>query len=875
LVSRPRLVECLKTGLSGKLTVISAPAGFGKTTLLGEWIGQIDYSVAWVTLDEGDNDPNQFWAYVLAAMGTIVPELSETVLPGQRAPRAQISINMVITSLLNIVANSEMDVLLVLDDYHLITSEVVNESIVFLLKNLPKNMHLAIATRADPIIRLPHLRAQGELCEVRGVDLRFTVKETLIFLNQRLGLDLSPADVAILVEKTEGWIAGLQLAAITYLEQSIDGVNIQAFAGDDRHIADYLVEEVLERQPVYIQQFLLQTSILDQLCPPLCQAVTCRGDSQEILISLEAANMFLVPLDNRRYWYRYHHLFADLLRVRLETTDVERVADLHIKASEWYEQQGLINESVVHAIKAGDIERVENLFEANTLGMLEAGETATIDRWIRSLPDGVAEQRVWLSIAHAWSLVYSGNVEAVDPVLGDAEKVLSSWGENETETKKAYGHIATIRAYTADLQGKPDLVEKNARISLGFLPKDDRLARAFASMMLTTVHNRRGDLSNAEIALEEALITVEINPQSYIAIDSLCMMSMIQLLKGQLQESEITLRKAIEMASENLAHGGRRLPIVGFAHIYLGQLLGEWNQLEEAADEIQKGLQLVEPWGYVDSAVVGLMSLSLVQNSLGNTYQAFKVIDKAKQMAAEMPYWYDRVLAIEAWLATQLGDLDKVSLWVEKREAELDEEPEFFREMEHRFMARVLVKLGEYERAVRILKSLITSIEQTQSTDRLIRASNVLAVASYCLGERDRAFEIFERALSLAKPGGYVRAFLDEGEVIAKLLYLAIKRGIKVEYCSMLLSEFSRYDQPQGQGVKEEIGGLIEPLSKREIEVLELIASGCTNQEISQELVLSLHTVKSHAHNIYTKMGVKNRTEAVSRARSMGVIKNN
>jgi LuxR family maltose regulon positive regulatory protein len=870
LVSRPRLLECLQLGGDSKLTLISAPAGYGKTTLLSAWVRQLDQPVAWYSLDNNDNDCIQFCDYIIAAVQSIVPNFGQTI-PNLRGTSGSVAGEGILPFFINEFIHIPGNLLLILDDYHSITSDEVHQALLFLIENQPPNMHIVIASRTDPPLRISRLRAKGILREIRARDLGFSQAEAVELFNGFSGLTLNLGDIKTLVDKTEGWAVGLQLAALSMQAYQDKGAFVRAFAGDDRHVADYLFEEVLLSLPEHIQSFLLKTSILDRQCAPLCQALTGQDDSREILDMLETANLFLIPLDNRRHWYRYHHLFAEMLQMQLQRKFPVDIPALHRKASTWYESNDVLNQAIIHSIEAGDIERVEEFVKVNTFGMLEVGESATVSGWLNSLPQETVQKSLWLTVARGWTLMMTGNIKAGEAALRNLEDMVADPKFDDDQIRNALGQIAALKSYIADLRGDPLQVEIYAKEALDKLSQEDPLPIAIAAMMLATSYNRRGDTRNAKIALQDALTVCETMPYSFASIDALCMYSKIQFLDGKLHESAATLKRAFDISRENIRLGKRRYPISGLIHVYQSCLLYEWNQMEEALREMREGLRILEPCGYTECVIVGLINMTLIYNAWQDYERAFRTIDKAKHLSEKLPYWYPRVITIETWLMALQGNTQAADEWLAAKAKTLHGEIELHRGLEYRYFAKIQLILGRPDKAINILHRLVEATQERGATDRLIRGLVIQALTLSKNGERVEACNCIRRALKLAEPGGYVRVFLDEGEAAARLIYQVTQQGFKSAYCQQLLGKFSK-QTPVRMGEPETSRELVEPLSGREIEVLKYIADGRTNQEIAQELILSLYTVKSHARNIYSKLGVKNRTEAVSRARLLGLL---
>ncbi|HEY74195.1 MAG TPA: helix-turn-helix transcriptional regulator, partial [Thermoflexia bacterium] len=791
LVSRQRLIEQLNAGLHRKLTLISAPAGFGKTTLLSEWGAGCGRPVAWLSLDEGDNDSAQFWAYLIAALQTIHEGIGEATLAALQSPQPP-SVEPLLTDLINEIAGLADSFTLALDDFHVITDQQVNDGITFLLDNLPPQIHLVLSSRADPPWPLARLRARREMTELRTSDLRFTSQEAAAFLNEAMRLDLSPEDVAALEDRTEGWIAGLQMAALSMRGQTAERVAdfIVAFSGSHRFILDYLVEEILDRQSSDTQEFLLKTCILERMTAPLCDAITDSSDSQAILTQLEQANLFLVPLDDERRWYRYHHLFADLLRYHLHQAQPDLAPTLHHRASAWYEQNRLVTEAVSHAFAAGDMEQVARLIEGNALSMMGHGKLTTIVKWLDALPDEMVRSRPWLSIARAWTLLYGGQLAAVEPLLQDAENSLRDIERDRVAHIR--GHIAAIRAEAAYVRGEMSDAATLAHEALECLPPDDSMARGFAAAHLAYALYWSGDLAAADMALADAYAIARTTGDSHIAVMVLCDLATVRIDRGQLHGAVTAINSALQLADQYAGRGGQLPPSTGHAHTYMARVLLEWNDLESALRHARKGNELCRLWRQPETLTSSYYSLARVLQASGDAKGALDAIQEAKQLATALSPWIAaRVSAWEALVRLVDGDLSAADRWRRESGLSADDQPGFQQRFLYRTLARVLTAIGReqsnallLDKAAGLLSRLFEEAEAAGAIGYAIEVLVLKAITLQAQGKMDQALVPLEHALSLAEPEGYVRAFIDEGAPMGELLRQAAARGIKLDYVS-------------------------------------------------------------------------------------------
>ncbi len=871
LVARPRLVERLNAGLRRRLTLISAPAGFGKTTLLSEWASRCPRPVAWLSLDEGDNDPVRFLAHLVAALqrvGAILPD-ETTDLPLE-APSAPTGV--VATALINQIVASKMGFVLMLDDYHLIEEQAIHDALNFLLDHLPPNMHLVIASRADPPLSIARLRARSQLTELRQSDLRFDLQEVSQFLNEVMRLGLAPADVRALLSRTEGWIAGLQMAAVSIRGQDAGRRThlIRDLTGSNRYIMDYLVEEVLERQPDQVQAFLLQTSVLEQLSGPLCDAVVAAGaQGQQTLEYLDRANLFVIPLDNRREWYRYHRLFADLLRKRLRQTEPTLVATLHRRASAWYESHGYAAAAIDHALSAEDFQRAADLMEQTAEETVMRSELVTFLRWVARLPDDLLGARPSLGVLHAWALLLTGRwAEAADSYLE----------QPTTGTGIASWKMAPMRALMTLFQGRVPAAAEMSRRALEELPRGESFLRSIAAWNLSLSQLAEGDVSACRQTLEE-LVQASRQTRNYVvAVMAMASLAVLQRRLGRLHEAEVLYGRALELATDEQ---GNQLPIASEPLMGLGEIWREWNDLALATQYLEQGIESAQRWAET-SALDGYMSLVRVKESQGDVEAARNVLLLAQQMAEQFDGTDLDDLMVDLLrlrLSIAQGDIASAERWTGQRGWDKYLHSEggersfgFVRsrmdKYERLLLARLRIAQRRPSEAVSLLEPLLSLMQSLRRVDLLIEVEVLRALALQQLDDQDQALAALEHALSLAQAGGYVRIFVDEGEPMVRLLYRAAQRGMAPEYAGQLLAAF-----PAAPAVAEPtVSDMVEPLSKRELDVLQLIAEGLSNREIAARLFLSLPTVKWHSSNIYGKLGVSNRTQAVTRARALGIL---
>jgi ATP/maltotriose-dependent transcriptional regulator MalT len=871
LVPRIRLTSKLERGLHGPLTLISAPAGSGKTTLMSEWhahAGQ-NVPVAWLSLDSDDNDPLRFLTYFSAALDRAVPSVADSslfLLQSSEPP----PLDFIITTLLETLAALTIEVVLALDDYHLITNIIIHDFLNRLFAHTLPAFHLVILTRADPPLPLARLRVRNELVEIRADDLRFTVDETAMFLSQTMGRSLSPEQVAALELRSEGWIAGLQLAALSL--QGNEDVNtfIQSFSGGHHYLVDYLLEEVLNRQTESMRDFLLKTSILERMNASLCNALTGSADGQSMLYELEQVNLFVTALDHDRHWYRYHQLFADVLRNRLSQSRLVDLNDLHCRAADWLEQNECLPEALRHALACGDKDCAGRIAEQIDAQMLARGERVALLNWLQSVEE-LVPLRPMLSIDKAWALILTGQSEPVEALLLQAERLIPDDAADE-QSQHMRGNIAAIRSYMAtilgDVTGGLDL----GRHALAILPESDLSVRAVVHLALGSALVLRGEYDPAIQLVEQASRLGKLSGNIQVAVLAKSSLANLLMTLGQYHRSEENYRQALLLATQP---NGQMLPMA--AHVYSGlsRLMYEWNDLNAALENAQKAFDLGQSWGDVDTLVTAHGMLARIRQALGDEKGAEESISSAErlvrmhQIASGGPGWVEMV-HVSLWLAQ--GNLAACKDW-RKAHADLLSGQTGGDGSTRLTLARILLAEGNQTAAMQLISKLLQESDSLGHIGALIELLVFQALACQLSGDISSGLQSLERAIVLAAPEGFARVFLDQGAPLKSLLMqLKVERPDLKKHLQRLLASFEDAASVLSQSSTGIPQPLIDPLSRRELEVLRLVAAGKSNQQIADELFLATGTIKKHLNNIFGKLSVQNRTECVSRARELQLL---
>jgi LuxR family maltose regulon positive regulatory protein len=900
LVSRSQLLNSIPPSCDNRLILLSAPAGFGKTTLLSDWLATHPWPTGWVSLDRGDNDPARFWTYVIAALQTIQPGLGESAKTLLYTTGAG-PMEPILTVLINELDSAGITFLLVFDDYHAINNPVIHSTMTFFLDHLPRGVHVAIATRADPPLGLAHLRANGSLLELRIDKLRFTREETSMLLNEKMKLGLAASDIEILVERTEGWIVGLQLAALSLQAQTEPREFVNALSGNHRYILDYLVEEVLNLQTGDIQAFLLKTSILDRMCGPLCDAVLADpgaqngidgpASGQDILEKLDKANLFIIPLDNERKWYRYHHLFADLLRIRLEQSYEEKqVETLHARAADWFEANRLPAEAIEHALAAHKPEQAARVIERYAGEAWLHGEFYQVLRWIEVLPKALAQNRPWVCVWQAWSQMQAGTAENFEELINHAEQeaAIPEYAQDEALREQ----IAALRVTSAGVRYK---TEKTIELARRALEQPVTSQQAAALMARTNVLNvlgfayyMSGELAHSEETYREARKAAR--GSDFVMRELLVVhkLAHIRQVLGYLHDPYQLCQESLTQLKKQ---GRQTFFAAGYLYCDLAHILMEWNRLDEAEWMIVQSARLNELTQVPHLTIDTCNAQARYALARGNLETAQAALQQADELIQKHYCWPEVVAAnecyqVKLWLAN--GDLQSAARWAEHSRAINPTALNIPDEMREIARARVYLARGQTTEALSLLGRLAAAAEAGGRNGRLIEILGLQArgLSKLHAGKESKKIaqpelELVEKSLDLAKPEGFIRLYLDEGPVMAALLRQAATSGAEPDYAKKLLEAFSSQmvlkqgkvtEAQRHAGMNDIPSVMIEPLSERELEVLRLMALGKTNLEIARQLIVAIGTVKAHAASIYRKLDATNRTEAVAHARQLGIL---
>ena len=883
LVARERLAGRLEGADRPRLTLVSGPAGFGKTTLLAAWAAEsvaAGNNVAWVSLEETEQQPRAFWTHVAAALDLAAPGVGDGALALLEA--AQPPMDSVLATLLNDLAASAEHVELVLDDYHLADGPALADDVAFLVEHLPPHVHLVIGTRADPALPLSRLRARGEVAEVRAADLRFTLDEVTDYLNVVVGLGLGAEEIATLEGRTEGWIAALQLAALSLRGRADASEFIAGFAGDDRYVVDYLVEEVLDRQPEAVSGFLLATSVLDRLSGSLCDAVTGGSDGRALLEQLDRSNLFVVPLDANRHWYRYHHLFADVLRAHLVEQRSGDVSGLHHRAADWYAAADEPVPAVRHALAAGDAEQAADIAERCIIRLLRERQEATARQWADDLPYEVVRRRPVLAVGCIGALLSSGDLAAVPDRLDDVERLLADPPADlpvleRAELARLPGAIETYRAALALVAGDPAGVVAHADRAVALAAPSDDLTVAAASALSGLASWGGGDLETAHDRYSVAVRGLERAGNHSDVLGCSITLGDLRLTQGRLGDARRTYEAALRLAADH--EGGR--PLRGTADMVLGlsQVAFERGDLDATAAHLSRVAELGEPNGLPQHPYRWRVARALLLATEGDLDGAMALVEQAQRVyVGDFSPDVRPVASQRARVLVRQGRLDEALAWARDRQLTSEDDLHYVHEHEHVTLARIRLAQHAADPSTRTLRDATALLARlghaTADGGRNGTRIEVLVLQALAHhaehGRRDLSGALvpFEEALHLAEPEGHVRVFVDEGPVSTRLLEAVVRRSPSWAYPRRLVEAFDR----DGRTASPSDQGLLDPLSPRELDVLRLLATDLDGPAIARELVVSLNTLRTHTKSIYTKLGVTSRRTAVSRAAQLRLL---
>jgi LuxR family maltose regulon positive regulatory protein len=884
-LTRSRLIEALNDALDRELILVCSPAGFGKTTLLADWAAAANVPVAWLSLDPDDDDPARFWRYVIAALDRVCPGLGDQSLPLPTGPGGD---HGVVTALINQIEAQAGDIVLVLDDYHVVKSPLIHDGVALLLSRIPRRMHVVIATRSDPPLPLARLRVQGQLAELRDADLRFTSSESDELLRQGWQLDLSPEVIAALDAKTEGWVVGLQLAALSLRERPDPDALLDAFTGTHRYVLDYLTEEVLGRLPDRIRAFLLHNSVLDRMTAPLCNTVTGDTDGQDMLERLERINLFVVPLDEHRRWYRFHQLFAEALRAHLRRVEAERVPDLHGRAAEWCERNGLVDEAIRHAMGAQNPTWAARLVEEHLNETLQRGETALLGKWIELLPDDAVRSQPGLLLARGMQNLHGGRLQAVEECLDHADRAFGSEaGREALHLPTDGGMVADVRAAVAMqranlavLRGDVAAVSSLAGAAMELTSADERGPRIWVRLLRASADWMDGRLADAEAAFVEVLADARTAPEAYPMMATCFPLGRVRHARGKLAAALRTYEEGLRFATED-----RTVPNQYHAaesHLGMAQVFYERDELDRARDHVTTGLEFGRQVVDVTTPLLGLVTLAWIHQAHGEQEPALAAMDEACRLRSrsDVIAMWNPAPSEHARLMLAQGRIHEAARWIEERGLGPDDVLSYATERAYLVVARVLVAQDAQEQALHLLDRLHRLAEPQGRVHSLIQIRTLRALAMQAAGHHGDAVSELAEALALARPHGFIRTFADEGAPVAALLRRLLNtllRSLTGSTATQLRHQVARIQQAMKVSTRAQqraipVAGLVDELTRRELEVLQLIAAGRHNREIAQDLFVTIDTVKKHASHILAKLDATSRTHAVVRARELGLI---
>jgi LuxR family transcriptional regulator, maltose regulon positive regulatory protein len=887
LVNRPHLIRRLNDGIRQgcRLTIVSAPAGYGKSTLLSEWAFQANCPVAWLSLEKGENTPARFWTYFLTALSNI-PPLSqvcdiEAFIEALQSPQPP-QMDILLANLLNAISYLKEHAVFVLDDLHTIKNDQINQDLVFLIEHLPRNekgLHLILSSRMDPPWPLSRWRVRDELIEIRTADLRFTPEETGEFLSKIMQLNLSAEDVHTLENRTEGWIAGLQMAALSLQGrlkgQGPQGVThfIQAFTGSNRFILDFLMEEVIDQQPEEMREFLLKTSILRQFSASLCNVLVNRKDSQSILVQAEQANLFLIPLDNERQWYRYHHLFAEHLQKQLKQTQPDCIPLLHRYASKWYTENNILTEAIRHAVDIGDFELAADIVEMNIIYFTDYDEFQFIVQLLEPFPDQLVCSRPWLCIVKAWMLAYTGNSEQARCLLEMAERNISKTGGEEAN-RQILGHIAAIYGFLFLFGADMALCANKGYEALEYLPESDLYTRISASIILGSALRLDGKFIEAMNVLQEAVTLSRTLKTKTTLIRALSGLAAAQLESGRLQDAILNFNESIKL-SEWASPDGivNHLPAASNAFNRLADIFFMTNEMESALEYVQEGIQLAEKWGRANLIWDGSWILANILLSLGDCHGANLAVQKAEIVSRKIsPFSKSLTDALQAQVWLDQGEIDAAIRWARQQNLTTETDIRFNKIDIFKVYVHVLLAQNDIDNAIQILSRMLAKAEKAGAPGYVVAISLDLALTYQKQGKHAEAIGALARAVEIGERIGLIRPFIEHGSSLLPMLQEILSGGFSVEFIKKLLLEIDKELGDKKKYIRIPSQKLIEPLSERELQVLRLLNSALTSEEMAGELLVSVNTIRTHIRNIYSKFDVHGRVEAIQKAKDFGLI---